>query len=126
YGFYDIGHQTIQDDYEETVKAIQKCLELSDLIILSGGISVGDYDFVSRALNELNVEKVFYQVNQKPGKPLYFRKLGSKLIFALPGNPAAALTSFYLYILPALNQITGGSFVGCPKVELPLTSSYKK
>ena len=126
YGFRQINHVTVPDDYEQTVASIKSCLNDSEMIILSGGISVGDYDFVNRALNELDVQQVFNKVNQKPGKPLYFGKLGEKLIFALPGNPAAALTSFYMYILPTLNQLTGGSFEGLKKTELPISESYKK
>ena len=126
YGFRDIEHVLVPDSYELTVDALRKSLNSVDMIILSGGISVGDYDFVQRALNELDVAQVFYKVNQKPGKPLYFGTYQKKLIFALPGNPAAALTSFYLYILPALNQITGGNFEGCVKTELPISTDYKK
>lgn len=126
YGFRDIQHISVPDDYEQTLAAIKGCLDTVDMIILSGGISVGDYDFVNRALTQLNVRQIFYKVNQKPGKPIYFGTLDKKHIFALPGNPAAALTSFYLYILPALNQITGGNFQGCVKTELPISTDYVK
>src|SRR5690606_7278960 len=96
----------------------------NDLLILTGGISVGDYDFVGKALRELEVEEIFYKVNQKPGKPLFFGKKENTLIFALPGNPAAALTCFYLYILPSINKMMGKGFKGLKKISAPLEKEY--
>ena len=68
---------------------------------------MGDYDFVEDALKALKVETLFYKVNQKPGKPLLVGKKADHLIFALPGNPAASLTCFYIYVKPVLDQISG-------------------
>ncbi|WP_338360096.1 molybdopterin-binding protein, partial [Yeosuana marina] len=73
---------------------------------ITGGISVGDYDFVGKALKELDIEEIFYKVNQKPGKPLFFGKNDHTLLFALPGNPAAALSCFYIYVYTALQKMT--------------------
>jgi molybdopterin molybdotransferase len=70
---------------------------------------VGDYDYVGKALDELNVEQIFYKVSQKPGKPLYFGKTNSSYVFALPGNPASALTCFYIYVLDALRRLSGNT-----------------
>lgn len=126
YGFRDLTQVYVPDVYEQTVSSIQAALTSSDIVVLSGGISVGDYDFVGKALTELGVNEIIYKVKQKPGKPFYFGKLGEKLIFALPGNPAAALTCFYLYILPTLNKMTGGDFEGCAKTELPIGSAYTR
>lgn len=125
-GISNITHLKIQDDYQATVSAIQSVIESNDFVILSGGISVGDYDFVGKALQELAVEQVFYKVKQKPGKPLYFGKKGKTTIFALPGNPAAALTSFYVYIYPSLQQFQGGEFKGCQRLKLPLAEDYSR
>ncbi|MBD3637908.1 MAG: molybdopterin molybdotransferase MoeA [Crocinitomicaceae bacterium] len=126
YGFRDISQVTIPDNYEDTVEAIQSTLNRCNILVLSGGISVGDYDFVGKALRETGVKEVFYKVKQKPGKPIFFGIYKDKLVFALPGNPAAAMTSFYLYILPTLNKWTGGDFVGCSKTELPLSTDYTR
>ena len=98
---------SVKDTYEETKEIIKESLKKSDVVILSGGISVGDYDFVGKALIELGVKELFYKVKQKPGKPLFFGKLNNKYVFALPGNPAASLTSFYIYVNRALNRMTG-------------------
>jgi molybdopterin molybdotransferase len=114
------------DDLEETKAAIQKALISSDILMLSGGISVGDYDFVKPALEANGVEELFYKVKQKPGKPLFFGNKEDKLIFALPGNPAAALNCFYMYVLPAINIQLGNSKPLLPKTELLINQSYKK
>jgi molybdopterin molybdotransferase len=97
----------VRDDYMATKDCISDAISNNDLIIATGGISVGDYDFVGKALSELGVQEVFYKVNQKPGKPLYFGLKENKPIFALPGNPAAALTCFYMYVLPTIRQMMG-------------------
>lgn len=97
----------VNDDFENTKNKLAEALSDNDVVLVSGGISVGDYDFVARALKELEVETLFYKVNQKPGKPLFAGKTKDKIVFALPGNPAAALTCLYVYVLPALSIISG-------------------
>ena len=79
----------VEDDLRSTTKAVEKCLEKSDLVLISGGISVGDYDFVKQALENNKVKEVFYKVNQRPGKPLWFGQKGNTRVYALPGNPAS-------------------------------------
>lgn len=107
----------VNDDFLNTKNSIKKALNENDILLISGGISVGDYDFVKGALNELQVETLFYKVNQKPGKPLLAGKFEDKLVFALPGNPAASLTCYYIYVKPILKKITG---------ELENSSTIKK
>jgi molybdopterin molybdotransferase len=97
----------VNDDFENTKNKLHEALTNNDVVLVSGGISVGDYDFVARALKELEVETLFYKVNQKPGKPLFAGKLKNKIVFALPGNPAACLTCFYVYVLPTLAILSG-------------------
>lgn len=106
-GFTDINQYTTKDDYKNTISVIKEALLQNDLILISGGISVGDYDFVGKALQELDVEQLFYKVKQKPGKPLFFGKTIDAYVFALPGNPASALSCFYNYVYIALNQLCG-------------------
>ena len=105
--FKDISLHHIDDDFENTKKTLEKVINENDIVVVSGGISVGDYDFVGKALESLNVEILFYKVNQKPGKPLLMGKQGDKIIFALPGNPAASLTCLYVYVLPTLQRYSG-------------------
>lgn len=110
----------LKDDYEATKSNILQALQKSEVVLLTGGISVGDYDFVGKALQEIGVEEVFYKVMQKPGKPLYFGKYEGTYIFALPGNPAAALTCFYEYVYPCLQKMTGHKAFFLPELRLPL------
>ncbi len=97
----------VKDNLKATKKVLKKLLVKYDMILVSGGISVGDYDFVKEALLKNGVEELFYKINQKPGKPLFFGNKQEKLVFALPGNPASSLTSFYVYVLPALKKMMG-------------------
>ncbi len=83
-------------------KILAFALKESDLIILMGGVSVGDCDYVKDALRRAGVSPIFWKVSQKPGKPLYFGKKNKTLVFGLPGNPAAVFTCFYEYVYPAI------------------------
>ena len=97
----------VEDDLESTTQAVEKCLKKSDLVLISGGISVGDYDFVKQALENNEVKELFYKVNQRPGKPLWFGQKGDTKVYALPGNPASSLSCFYLYVLPLVKAQMG-------------------
>lgn len=97
------------DDPEVLYKVFSSCLERSDMVLTVGGMSMGDYDHLGEVFERAGVEKVFWKVAQKPGKPLYFGRRGSKLVFGLPGNPAAALACFSLYALSALRCFMGES-----------------
>ena len=105
--FTQISTYTVNDNLENTTQTLKKALIENEVVLLSGGISVGDYDFVAQALKDLEVETLFYKVKQKPGKPLFAGRLKNKMIFALPGNPAASLTCFYVYVLPTIQIISG-------------------
>lgn len=105
--FENVSLYEVNDDFQNTKNKLADALSANDVVLVSGGISVGDYDFVARALKELEVETLFYKVNQKPGKPLFAGKVKDKIVFALPGNPAAALTCFYVYVLPTLSILSG-------------------
>jgi molybdopterin molybdotransferase len=106
--FYDtIALYEVNDDLENTKNKLQQAFSENDMVLVSGGISVGDYDFVEQALEMLDVETLFYKVKQKPGKPLYAGRLRDKMVFALPGNPAASLTCFYVYVMPTLQKMSG-------------------
>lgn len=101
----DCTVQRVQDNFQSTLNELDRIISTHDLVLTTGGISVGDYDFVGDALNQLGVEQLFYKVNQKPGKPVFFGKKKSTMIFALPGNPAAVLTCFYVYALPSIAKM---------------------
>ena len=119
-GFDSVQILKVADDLEATKKTVAQGLE-ADVLLLSGGISVGDYDFVNEALQANGVQEIFYKVNQKPGKPLWFGKKGDKLVFALPGNPASSLTCFLIYALSALKIMLGN-----PDVDLNFQTGVLK
>lgn len=97
----------LRDDKKILHSTIQRLLRASDVLILSGGISVGKYDLVKETLHKLGVREIFYKVAQKPGKPLFAGRKGSKIIFALPGNPAATLVCYYEYVYPVIRKMQG-------------------
>ena len=90
-----------RDDLDETRRLLAAALE-NDVVITSGGVSVGEYDFVKQVQDELGVERRFWGVATKPGKPLAFGTRGDTLVFGVPGNPVAAMVSFEMYVRPAL------------------------
>lgn len=116
----------VDDDLQELSDCIQKVLNNTDMLLLTGGISVGDFDFVQEALLQNHVEKIFYKVKQKPGKPLYFGKKENTIIFALPGNPASVLSCYYNYVLPSLKLFANQRNVFQKNLRLPLTHDYTK
>jgi molybdopterin molybdotransferase len=124
-GYLNLNCEQVNDHYGETLTVLRKMIDLHDLVLISGGISVGEYDFVGKALNELGVEELFYKVRQKPGKPLYFGRKDQKLVFALPGNPAASLSCFYVYALPALRRLSGNRDCGLPRTTVRSVTAFQ-
>ncbi|MDA8228603.1 MAG: molybdopterin molybdotransferase MoeA [Desulfitobacterium hafniense] len=107
----------VKDDLADTIKALQT-LEDTDLIIATGGASVGDYDFMPEAMKNHGCNLLFWKVNIKPGTPVAVGVKEGKLYFSLSGNPAAAMMTFELLVRPALRKLAGyTSFL--PK-ELPV------
>ncbi|WP_316822911.1 gephyrin-like molybdotransferase Glp [Pedobacter gandavensis] len=105
-GHTDLNIIQADDDLSQLTQILEKALTVSDVVLLTGGISVGDYDFVLQASGNCKVEQVFHKVKQKPGKPLFFGIKGTKLIFGLPGNPSSVLSCYYNYVLPAIKQLS--------------------
>lgn len=97
----------VKDDKESLLEIVTIALKNTDLLLISGGISVGDHDFVNEVLKENNTTTLFYKIAQKPGKPLFFGKNNTTFIFGLPGNPASALTCFYEYVYPCIRKLQG-------------------
>ncbi len=114
-----------EDKMETVMQVLKDALDKSDVVFLTGGVSVGDYDFVAAAAEKNGIEKVFHKIKQRPGKPLFFGKKEKKLVFGLPGNPASVLTCFYEYAEPALKKIMKQqSAVQITKAAL--STSFKK
>jgi molybdopterin molybdotransferase len=90
-----------------TQAALASALERSDVVIVSGGVSVGPHDHVKPALASLGVEEQFWGVALQPGKPTWFGTKGPRLVFGLPGNPVSTFVTFSLFVLPALAALQG-------------------
>ncbi len=98
----------VSDGYDATLEMI-KSLHGYDLILTSGGISMGEADFVGKALLECGLDIAFKKVNIKPGKPTMFGYMGDTAVLALPGNPLSAIVNFYLFALPLIAKMQGAS-----------------
>ena len=100
----DLG--IVKDTLQDTNEKLQKAL-FADIILTSGGVSVGEFDFVGEALKHAGVTIKFWKVKQKPGKPLMFGTLDEKLFFGLPGNPVSSIICFELFVVPAIKKMSG-------------------
>jgi molybdenum cofactor synthesis domain-containing protein len=97
----------VKDDISCLKSQISDALKTNDVLIITGGVSVGDYDFTKPALRELGAEIFFEKISLKPGKPMVFAKLNDKLIFGLPGNPVSVAVTFCLFVRTALLHMQG-------------------
>jgi molybdopterin molybdotransferase len=113
----------IPDDPEITREQIESCLQNYDVILLSGGISMGKFDYIPQALEDLQVKKLFHKVQQRPGKPFWFgRNDNGALVFAFPGNPVATFMCLHRYFLLWLNHTMG--LIGLAPVYAVLNKDF--
>ncbi len=113
------------DDRDALSAALGKALQQSDMVLLTGGVSVGDYDFVVSTAMACGIQQHFHKIKQRPGKPLFFGMAGTKVVFGLPGNPSSSLVCFYEYVLPALNTMMQQP-PGTLSLQAKLTHGYEK
>lgn len=99
----------VGDDHAATEAVLGSALEGADVLIVSGGVSVGPHDHVKAALASLGVEERFWRVALRPGRPTWFGRRAERLVFGLPGNPASAMVTFLLFARPALRALQGAS-----------------
>ena len=105
-GVEPIDMGVIRDQREDTFEAFREAAKYSDVIITSGGVSVGEADFVKECLDELG-KITFWKVSMKPGRPLAFGQIGESWFFGLPGNPVSVMVTFYMFVQPALRKLMG-------------------
>jgi len=109
-GFQRIADDHLPDDLDSIRRRLRVHLDTHDVVILSGGVSMGKFDFVPQALADLGVREVFHKVSQRPGKPLWFGVAPSgTAVFALPGNPVSTLVCLARYVVPGLYTAMGES-----------------
>ena len=116
-----------KDNLPGLTESIRLAMLDSDMIVLTGGVSVGDYDFVVPAAEAAGTNSMFHKIKQKPGKPIYFGLAndGATVVFGLPGNLASVLTCFYQYVLSAL-EFASGCPVSLPVKHASFVDGYKK
>jgi molybdopterin molybdotransferase len=119
--YLGIAKDTLKDTKEIFFRALK-----SDVVISTGGVSMGRYDFVKEIFSDLNIEMQFERVNVKPGGPCTFGKKDNKLIFGLPGNPVSTLTSFIQFVRPALLKLMGATQINKPVVNAFLEEDIQK
>lgn len=121
----------LRDNLEETVSALRELTQQHDFIILSGGVSVGEHDYIKPALKALGIPAEFWRVKVKPGKPVLFAKTATSdrpcHLFGLPGNPVSSHVTFHLFVRPALLKVLGAgeASLGLPRVYATLTRAMK-
>ena len=114
-----------KDDPQTVKNILQNALDNSDVVLLTGGVSVGNYDFVPEAAAACGVTTLFHKLKQRPGKPLFVGKKENKWVFGLPGNPSSVLTCFYEYVVPALEELMQLKPV-LKTIQAPLAKAYSK
>ncbi|MEA2329938.1 MAG: molybdopterin molybdotransferase [Thermoleophilaceae bacterium] len=102
-----IGRERVPDTAEATRAALGRALDVANVVVVSGGVSVGPHDHVKAALAALGAEQRFWGVSLRPGKPVWFGTRGETLAFGLPGNPVSAMVTFQLFVRPALAALQG-------------------
>jgi molybdopterin molybdotransferase len=113
----------VRDEEQEVYNKLESATKKYDIVLISGGVSVGDYDYVPEILNRLGAKILLHSLNVKPGKHLLFAKLADKYIFGLPGNPVSSFVQFELLVKPFILEM-----MGCTRrtvaFKLPLATDY--
>ena len=119
--YLGIAKDTEEDLMEKFAWALK-----ADIVVSSGGVSVGDYDLVKSTLQKMGQEMLFWKVAMKPGKPLAFGRIGKTPIFGLPGNPVSSFVSFEQFVRPSLRKVLGCSDLSHKTVQAKLTRTINK
>jgi molybdopterin molybdotransferase len=121
--FAECNHDHLPDDLEVLRSRLRRHLENNDVLVLSGGVSMGRFDFVPQVLSELGVSMVFHHIAQRPGKPMWFGvHSAGKAVYALPGNPVSTAICLRRYVLPGLHIAMGAAL---PGESIALATHYK-
>lgn len=124
-GAIPIYEGIVPDKEEHILKALSKALTSYDIIILTGGVSMGDFDIVPAMLNRAGVNILFQTIAIQPGKPTLFGTYMDKLVFGLPGNPVSSFLQFELLVRPAICKMTGMNTLPSD-MQLPVTDAYNR
>ena len=119
----DMG--VVADDKDALRTALQLASDQADVVLTSGGVSVGEADYIKEMLEELG-QVDFWKIAMKPGRPLAFGKINDTLFFGLPGNPVSVMVTFYQFVTPALQQLAGNKVVRKNTVQVNCVSPIRK
>jgi molybdopterin molybdotransferase len=116
----------VPDDPVAIRDTLERAGETADVVITSGGVSVGEADYVSKTLHDIG-NVAFWKIAMRPGRPLACGKVGDAVFFGLPGNPVAVLVTFYEFVQPAVRRLMGCRDDGQPfRFRVPCTSALRK
>ncbi|MBI2943923.1 MAG: molybdopterin molybdotransferase MoeA [Candidatus Wallbacteria bacterium] len=115
-----------RDTPEELLSKMRRGLEEAHVLVSSGGVSMGEFDFVADVMRALEATVHFDAVALAPGKPTTFATAGPRLLFGLPGNPVSSMVTFELFVRPALRKMAGATRLFRPRVEAELAVDFKK
>ena len=115
----------VRDDFDATRQAIAEAAANADVVMLSGGVSMGDYDLVKPVLRDLKADIYVEKVAMHPGKPTVFARLGDAVIFGLPGNPVSVAVAFHIFARPVLLKMQSESEIHLPRVQAYVTQAVK-
>jgi len=124
FGAQLIAARHLPYDFDQTVAALDKAAEASDVVLLAGGVSVGPHDHVKKAATTNGFLEIFWKISQQPCTPFFFARKEDVLLFGLPGNPVSAYMGFVHYLFPALRYLQGFSFEW-PMVEAVSAESFE-
>jgi molybdopterin molybdotransferase len=110
--------EAIRDKFTQALQA--------DIVLITGGVSRGDYDFVKPAMQELGAKLQFWEVTMKPARPTAFWTFDNKLVFGMPGNPVAAMLAFEIFVQPAIERMLGKRDAGLREIEATMVNELKK
>ncbi len=115
----------IKDDEQKSYKSIEKAIKGCDVLLLTGGVSMGDFDFIPKILDKLKVRQLFQKLAIKPGKPTIFGIRDKKFVFGLPGNPVSSFNIFELLTKPFIYKMMGFDYKPL-NIKMPLGKTYKR
>jgi len=119
----DMG--VVRDDPAALEKAFRHAAETADVVITTGGVSVGEADFVKQLMARLG-EVLFWKIAMRPGRPMAFGRIGGAFLFGLPGNPVAVMVTFYQFVRPALLYMQGREDAELPLLQVPSAENLRK
>jgi molybdopterin molybdotransferase len=121
-----VAIERVRDDAEATSAALARALEAADVVVTSGGVSVGSRDHVKPALAALGVEQLFWRLAVQPGRPTWCGLRDGHVVVGLPGNPLSVMVGLELLLLPALRRLAGAADAGPATFSLPLTHALRR